>query len=189
MRENSLWFSKKLVHTNDGLESWKETSFDQRIQPCRPWIFSSNIILFLLHRQQRREQVEILLNHIYERMQARTPKDHTAKLREDSSQIKSYFRLTNPSKSTGTESEFSIELVEHEIDLRTRGLNEHKCTLVFNKLLKIGVGARDRLKRTAKIRAYEKLKTMTRDTPREHLVIKPTRDGLWKVINTSPNNQ
>lgn len=150
----------------------------------------SNIVLFLLHRQQRRDQVDILLNQICERMQARTPKDQVAKLREDSSQIKSYFRQINPSKtSTGTEADFSIELVEHEIDLRTRGFNEHKCTLVFNKLLKMGVGARDRLKKTAKVRAYEKLKTMTRDTPRENLVIKPTRDGLWKVVNISSNNQ
>ena len=122
-------------------------------------------------------------------MLARTPKDHVAELREDSSQIKSYFRQTNSSKTSGIESEISIELVEHEIDLRTRGLNEHKCTLVFNKLLKMGVGARDRLKKTAKIHAYDNLKIMTRDTPREHLVIKPTRDGLWKVVNTSPNNQ
>lgn len=122
-------------------------------------------------------------------MQARTPKDQLAKHREDSSQIKSYFRQINPSKTTANESDFSIELVEHEIDLRTRGMNEHKCTLVFNKLLKMGVGARDRLKKTAKNRAYEKLKTMTRDTPREHLVIKPTRDGLWKAVNISSNNQ
>jgi hypothetical protein len=123
-------------------------------------------------------------------MQARTPKDQLAKVREDSSQIKSYFRNTNSSKSSNNpDSDFSIELVEHEIDLRTRGTNEHKCTLVFNKLLKMGVGARDRLKKTAKIHAYDKLKSMTRDIPRECLVIKPTRDGLWKAVEKSSNNQ
>lgn len=115
-------------------------------------------------------------------MQARTPIDSSAKVREDSSQIKSYFRNTTSSKASANESEFSIELVEHEIDLRTRGRNEHKCTLVFNKQLKMGAGVRDRLKKTAKVRAYEKLKTLTRDTPREYLSIKPTRDGLWKVV-------
>ncbi len=152
--------------------------------------FIQILSFFFIHRQQRREQAELLLGRICERMQARTPKDQVAKVREDSSQIKSYFRNTNASKTgSNTDSDFPIELVEHEIDLRTRGTNEHKCTLVFNKLLKMGVGARDRLKKTAKIRAYDKLKTMTRDTPREYLVIKPTRDGLWKAVDKSTNNQ
>ncbi|CAF3390409.1 unnamed protein product [Rotaria socialis] len=133
-------------------------------------------------REQRREQIELLLNGICERMLARTPKDHVAKAREDSSQIKSYFRNTIVSKTGNNDTEFSIELVEHEIDLRTRGINEHKCTLVFNKQLKVGSGIRDRLKRSAKVRAYEKLKTFTRDAPRENLVLKPTKDGLWKVV-------
>ncbi|CAF5131946.1 unnamed protein product, partial [Rotaria sp. Silwood1] len=39
--------------------------------------------------EQRREQVEQLLNRICERMQGRTPKDDTGKAREDPSQIKS----------------------------------------------------------------------------------------------------
>ncbi len=121
-------------------------------------------------------------------MQARTPIDQTAKFREDSSQIKSYFRKTNASKSGNNDADLSIELVEHEIDLRTRGINEHKCTLVFNKQLKMGAGTRDRIKRTAKIRAYEKLKTMTRDTPRENLIVKQTQDGLWKADIQSKDN-
>ena len=146
-------------------------------------------LFFFIHRQ-RREQVELLLSRICERMRSRIPKDQLAKAREDSSQIKSYFRNTNVSKSSNIpdSTDFPIELVEHEIDLRTRGTNEHKCTLVFNKLLKMGVGARDRLKKTAKIRAYENLKVMTRDIPREYLIIKPTHDGLWKAVEKSSNN-
>ncbi|CAF4879811.1 unnamed protein product [Rotaria sp. Silwood1] len=142
-----------------------------------------------LVKEQRREQVEQLLNRICERMQGRTPKDDTGKAREDASQIKSYFRNASASKAASNESEFSIELVEHEIDLRTRGINTHKCTLVFNKQLKMGAGIRDRLKKTAKVRAYEKLKTITRDTPRENLILKQTRDGLWKVVIKSMDNQ
>jgi hypothetical protein len=123
-------------------------------------------------------------------MQARTPKDEVAEAREDSSQIKSYFRHTSTSKSGSNDSDLSIELVEHEIDLRTRGVNEHKCTLVFNKQLKMGAGVRDRLKRTAKIRAYEQLKEMTRDTPRDKLILKQTRDGLWKAfVIKSPDDE
>jgi len=129
-------------------------------------------------RQQRREQIELLLNRICERMKSRTPKDQPAILREDSSQIKTYFRA---SKSGSSDSDLSIELVEHEIDLRTRGINEHKCTLVFNKQLKMGGGICDRIKKTAKVRAYEKLKIMTRDTPRENLILKQTQDGLWNA--------
>ena len=115
-------------------------------------------------------------------MQTRTPKDPVGKAREDSSQIKSYFRHTAASRTSHSDSEMSIELVEHEMDLRTRGMNEHKCTLVFNKLLKMGAGTRDRIKKTAKVRAYDKLKTMTRETPREAILLKQTRDGLWKAV-------
>jgi hypothetical protein len=122
-------------------------------------------------------------------MQARTPLDQVAKGREDSSQIKTYFRTINPSKTATNDSEISIELVEHEIDLRARKMNEHKCTLVFNKQLKMGAGERDRIKKTAKIRAYEKLKTMTRDTPRENLILKHTQDGLWKAVIKRTDNQ
>ena len=122
-------------------------------------------------------------------MQARTPYDDVAKGREDSSQIKSYFRGINASKTTSNDSEMSIELVEHEKDLRSRRIHAHKCTLVFNKQLKMGNGVRDRLKRTAKIRAYEQLKTMTRDTPRENLILKPTRDGIWKAVIKCIDNQ
>jgi hypothetical protein len=122
-------------------------------------------------------------------MQSRTPVDQVAKGREDSSQIKTYFRTINPSKTATNDSEISIELVEHEIDLRARKMNEHKCTLVFNKQLKMGAGERDRIKKTAKIRAYEKLKTMTRDTPRENLILKHTQDGLWKAVIKRTDNQ
>lgn len=154
--------------------------------------FNGTFYLFVcmyIYREQRREQVEILLNHICERMLWRTPKDQIAKAREDSSQIKSYFRTVTGTKAASSDSEFSIELVEHEIDLRTRGVNEHKCTLVFNKLLKMGAGTRDRLKKTAKVRAYEKLKALTRDVPRENLILKPTHDGLWKVVVKPMVNQ
>ncbi|CAF3903737.1 unnamed protein product [Rotaria sp. Silwood2] len=140
------------------------------------WVDPDCISSHLSSLEQRREQIEVLLNGICERMQAHTPKDHVAQGREDSSQIKSYFRNTSSSKTASNESEFSIELVEHEIDLRTRGINAHKCTLVFNKQLKMGAGICDRLKKTAKVRAYEKLKRLTRDTPRENLIIKQTRD-------------
>ena len=116
-------------------------------------------------------------------MKARTPRDSTANGREDSSQIKSYFRNNNASKSSGSnDSDANIELVEHEMDLRTRGINEHKCTLVFNKQLKIGVGARDRIKKTAKARAYENFKTIAREMSRDALTVKQTRDGLWKTV-------
>jgi hypothetical protein len=144
--------------------------------------------LFFIYRQQRREQIELLLTRICERMQARAPKDHVARAREDSSQIKSYFRYTNTSKLCNNDSEASIELVEHEIDLRTRGINEHKCTLVFNKQLKMGAGIHDRIKKTAKVRAYEKLKIMTRETPQESFILKQTRDGLWKAVIKPTDN-
>ena len=140
------------------------------------------MLLHLFSRQLRREQVELLLTRICERMKARTPRDPKALAREDSSQIKSYFRITNVSKPAPINSDLTIELVEHEMDLRTRGINEHKCTLVFNKLLKIGPGSRDRIKKTAKVLAYENLKKITRDTPRGMLTVKQTRDGLWKTI-------
>ena len=140
--------------------------------------FLIDFVLFRTSSQQRRIQVEQLLDHICERMKARTPADPVSKAREDSSQIKSYFRIPKSSN----ESAVHIELVEHEVDLRTRGMNEHKCTLVFNKLLKVGVGARDRIKKTAKVLAYERLKTLTRETSREQLVVKSTRDGLWKAV-------
>ncbi len=122
-------------------------------------------------------------------MQARTPKDHVANAREDSSQIKSYFRNTSTSKTGGNDSDLSIELVEHEKDLRSRGITDHKCTLVFNNQLKMGAGARDRIKKTAKIRAYEQLKTMTRDTPIDNLILKQTRDGFWKAVIKPTDNQ
>jgi hypothetical protein len=143
--------------------------------------------MFILHvsSRERCEQIEQLLNRICERMQARTPRDPLAKSREDSSQIKSYFRNVGTSKSNTNDADGLLELVEHEIDLRTRGIHEHKCTLVFNKQLKFGVGARDRIKRAAKVRAYEHLKTMTRDTSRDALQVKQTRDGLWKVVMKS----
>jgi len=122
-------------------------------------------------------------------MRARTPKDEVAKAREDSSQIKSYFRHISASKTGSNDSDLSIELVEHEKDLRTRGMNQHKCTLVFNKQLKMGAGTCDRTKRTAKTHAYEQLKTMTRDTPRDNLILKQTRDGLWKAVIKPADNQ
>ena len=78
-----------------------------------------------ISRQQRRAQIEVLLNGICKRMQDRTPKEDVAKAREDSSQIKSYFRKNHASKSGNNDADLSIELVEHEIDLRTRGINEH----------------------------------------------------------------
>lgn len=123
----------------------------------------------------------VLLNRICDRMASRTPRDAKSVAREDPSQIKSYFRLINPSKICSNDNDFAIELVEHEIDLRTRGVNEHKCTLVFNKMLKFGLGARDRIKKTAKVIAYENLKKLTRETPRDALTVKQTKDGLWKV--------
>lgn len=138
--------------------------------------------LFRSSSQQRRAQVEQLLDFICERMKSRTPNDPVAKSREDASQIKSYFRVARPSNKPSNESSIHIELVEHEVDLRTRGMNEHKCTLVFNKQLKVGVGVRDRIKRTAKVLAYERFKVLTRETPRENLSIKSTHDGLWKVV-------
>ncbi len=143
---------------------------------------------FFISRQQRRLEMEVLLNGIYKRMHDRTPIDEVAKAREDSSQIKSYFRKSNASKTITNDLELSIELVEHEIDLRTRGLTDHKCTLVFNKQLKMGGGVCDRLKRTAKVRAYKQLVTMTRDTPRENLIVRQTRDGMWKAVIKPTNN-
>ncbi|UJR28003.1 hypothetical protein I4U23_009261 [Adineta vaga] len=140
-------------------------------------------------RNQRREDMERLLDRICQRMQDRTPKDDVAKAREDSSQIKSYFRNVNTSKFGSNDMESVLELVEHEIDLRTRKMTDHKCTLVFNKQLKMGAGVCDRLKRTAKVRAYKQLITLTRDTPREYLKVKPTKDGFWKVIINSRQNQ
>ena len=133
------------------------------------------VLIFDIYSEQRRVEVEELFKSICERMQSRMPKDEQAKVREDSSQMRSYFRNTSLSKT-------SIELVEHEKDLRSRKMNKHKCTLVFNKLLKMGEGSCDSLKKTAKFLAYEKLKMMTRDTPREKLVLKLTRDGLWKAV-------
>lgn len=133
--------------------------------------------------------MEHLLDRICKRMRDRTPKDDVAKAREDSSQIKSYFRNPIASKHGSTETESALELVEHEIDLRTRNMTDHKCTLVFNKQLKMGAGVCDRLKRTAKIRAYKQLMTLTRDTPREYLKLKPTKDGFWKVIIDSRQSQ
>lgn len=132
--------------------------------------------------EQRRAQMEQLLNDICERMKAHMPRDPVAKAREDPSQVKSYFRVSKSSAKPSHGSDVHIELVEQEIDLRTRGINEHKCTLVFNKQLKMGPGARDRLKKTAKVLAYERLKRMTRETAREALTVKPTRDGLWKAV-------
>ncbi|CAF0885727.1 unnamed protein product [Rotaria sordida] len=164
------------------LEDEEQATTSDRNQPIIDSDQSDDETIPDERRKQRREQVEFLLNCVCERMQARTPKDNVAKAREDSSQIKSYFRTTSSSKTASNESEFPIELVEHEIDLRTRGINAHKCTLVFNKQLKMGAGVRDHLKKTAKVRAYEKLKTITRDTPAENLILKQTTDGLWKVI-------
>ncbi|CAF1621323.1 unnamed protein product [Adineta ricciae] len=140
-------------------------------------------------RERRREDMEHLLDRICKRMRDRTPKDDVAKAREDSSQIKSYFRNPNTSKHGSTELESALELVEHEIDLRTRNMSNHKCTLVFNKQLKMGAGVCDRLKRTAKVLAYKQLMTMTRDTPREYLKVKPTKDGFWKAIIDSRQSQ
>ena len=131
---------------------------------------------------------ELLLTRICDRMKSRTPRDEISRSREDSSQIKSYFRNTNAGKSGSNESDILIELVEHEKDLRTRGINEHKCTLVFNKLLKMGVGTRDRIKKTAKMRAYENFKAMTRDTARDALIVKETRDGMWKAVLRSTDH-
>jgi hypothetical protein len=122
-------------------------------------------------------------------MQARTPKDEVASAREDSSQIKSYFRHISTSKTASNDSDLSIELVEHEKDLRMRRMNQHKCTLVFNKQLKMGAGTCDRMKRTAKIHAYEQLKVMTRATPRDNLILKQTRDGLWKAVIKPTDHQ
>lgn len=114
-------------------------------------------------------------------MQARTPKTEVAQAREDTSQIQSYFRHSSSLKTGDNDSNLPIEIVDREIDLRVRGITEHKCTLIFNKQLKMGGGVRDRMKKTAKARAYEQLKTLTRDIPRENLLLKQTRDGLWKV--------
>ena len=111
-------------------------------------------------------------------MQTRIPKDEIANEREDSSQIKSYFRNTTTSRTTSSDSDFFMELVEREIDLRARGTNEYKCTLIFNNILKIGDGVRDRLKRTAKIRAHEHFKAITRNTPRENLMLKATEVNI-----------
>ncbi|CAF0899936.1 unnamed protein product [Adineta ricciae] len=143
----------------------------------------------VLKLERRREDMEHLLDRICKRMRDRTPKDDVAKAREDSSQIKSYFRNPNTSKHGSIEPESALELVEHEIDLRTRNMSNHKCTLVFNKQLKMGAGVCDRLKRTAKVLAYKQLMTMTRDTPREYLKVKPTKDGFWKAIIDSSQSQ
>ncbi|CAF0860432.1 unnamed protein product [Adineta steineri] len=140
-------------------------------------------------REQCRTQVEHLLDGICKRMQDRTPVDDVAKAREDSSQIKSYFRNKSTSNINGNCLELPIELVEHEIDLRTRHRAEHKCTLVFNKQLKMGGGVCDRIKKTAKVLAYKQLITMTRTTPREYLIVKPTKDKLWKAVMRPMNNQ
>ena len=122
-------------------------------------------------------------------MQARTPKDETAMGREELNQIKSYFRNTNRSKVAGSDSDIVIELVEREIDLRARGGIEHKCTLMFNDKLIVGAGIRDRLKKNAKALAYEFLKTITRNTPRENLILKPTIKKRWKVVIKSTDNE
>ncbi|CAF5119827.1 unnamed protein product, partial [Rotaria sp. Silwood1] len=132
--------------------------------------------------EQRREQVELIFNHICERMQARTPNDQLKKALEDPSQIKSYFYNTSSSKTASDKSELKIELVEQYFDLRARSINAHKFKLIFNKQLKIGGGICDSLQKTAVARAYEILKTITRDTPRENVIIKKTHDGLWKAV-------
>ncbi|CAF4950143.1 unnamed protein product, partial [Rotaria sp. Silwood1] len=133
-------------------------------------------------REQRREQVELIFNRICERMQARTPNDQLKKALEDPSQIKSYFYNTSSSKTASDKSELKIELVEQYFDLRARSVNAHKFKLIFNKQLKIGGGICHSLQKTAVARAYEILKTITRDTPRENVIIKKTHDGLWKAV-------
>ena len=137
--------------------------------------------LVYVHREQERVQMELLLTAICQRMQERAPKDDIVRAREDPSQMKTYFRNTNLSKLNATHADVRMELVEHEIDLRIRKQNEHKCTLVFNDELKMGSGVCDRMKKTAKKLAYRQLITMTRETPREDLILKKLKRG-WKAV-------
>lgn len=133
-------------------------------------------------------RMELLLTAICQRMQERAPKDRMARFREDPSQIKTYFRNTNTAKANATQAPVRMELVEHEIDLRARKQSEHKCTLVFNDELKMGAGVCDRLKKTAKKLAYEQLVAMTRDIPREDLLLKKLQRG-WKAVIRPTRNQ
>lgn len=146
--------------------------------------FSLNI-----SREKSRQEAENLLNRICDLMQSRTPKTDVAQAREDTSQIQSYFRSTGVLKTGDNDFNLPIEVVNREIDLRLRDINEHKCTIIFNKQLKIGGGVRDRLKKTAKIRAYEQLKYLTRNTPRDNLILKRTKDHLWTAVIKSSNTK
>ncbi|CAF2937527.1 unnamed protein product [Rotaria sp. Silwood2] len=132
-------------------------------------------------REQQRQAAQRLLNRICARMQARARKDTLEEAHEDPTTIKSYFRTTSSTKATTNDSECAIDLVEHEINLHKYGIKGYKCTLIFNKSLKVGAGTRDRLKKNTKLLAYEELKSLTRKTPKENLVLKKTRDGFWNV--------
>ncbi|CAF3776305.1 unnamed protein product [Rotaria sp. Silwood1] len=110
-------------------------------------------------REQQRQAAQRLLNRICARMQARARKDTLEEAHEDPTTIKSYFRTTSSTKATTNDSECAIHLVEHEINLDKYGIKGYKCTLIFNKILKVGAGTRDRLKKNAKLLAYEELKT------------------------------
>ncbi|CAF3793681.1 unnamed protein product [Rotaria sp. Silwood1] len=126
-------------------------------------------------REQQRQAAQRLFNRICAR------KDTLEEAHEDPTTIKSYFRTTSSTKATTNDSECAIHLVEHEINLDKYGIKGYKCTLIFNKILKVGAGTRDRLKKNAKLLAYEELKSLTRKTPKENLVLKKTRDNFWKV--------
>lgn len=161
------------------------------LEECRQWrenfLFKRknlvrSILLHLVYGQEQRSEAEWLLVLISKRMKKRMSQHEQAKAWEDSSQLQSYRRVTNVSESSTNKSHLSIELVEHEKDLRTHDLAQHECTLVFSKLLKMGESARGGLKKTAKFSAYEKLKALTREAARENLLIDLTRDGLWKAV-------
>ncbi len=80
-----------------------------------------------------------------------------------------------------------MELAEHLISERTRGLKYYKCLLVFNHKLKIESGCHIN-KKIAQAKAYETFTSMTRATERKHLTTQVKVYGvdsagkLWKMV-------
>ncbi|CAF4170800.1 unnamed protein product, partial [Rotaria sordida] len=75
-------------------------------------------------REECLDYVQIFVNCICEGMQTRVSKVQNAKIHEDSSQIKSSFRNISTLNTASNGWELVVKLVQHEIDLCARFINE-----------------------------------------------------------------